>query len=368
MNCDCRSNIRALLLVGQSFSESYPELLEFGAEQNWRFHPTLDAVQILVGDGQMWSGIADAINFLRGVLDEARLRKLRVAWLEKDKPLEAQLLTLIHAKPLLEMAEADSSPLAEILGKRRIETWFQPVIEAHTNKVWGYECLMRGRTADGDIIGAPQMLQWARQEHLTFMLDRICREIHLENAGRYGKGQADLHFLINFLPTAIYQPKFCLQTSLAAARRSGLDPQRIIFEVVETEKIADSKHLQKILAFYREAGFKVALDDIGSGYAGLTVLGDLHPDLLKIDRELIIKAVHSNLHRGICAALVNLGKENNQLVLAEGVETAAEKAVMDALGVDLYQGYLFGRPNPALGVNEYYGYADTTAPLMMSPA
>lgn len=351
-NCDCKSDDRALVILSRNFSGANSDLLECAAKFGWGYFPELEAILIHVGSNRPWSGIAEVVNFLRGVFrQEARFEGLRAAWVDPGRPLAEQTLSLIHAEPLLAMAPADSSPLADILRGRRIETWFQPVIEARTGDVWGFECLMRGRTREGELVSAPQMLEWARQEHLTFMLDRVCRETHLENAGRQGAG-TPYRFLINFLPTAIYQPEFCLQTSLAAARRSGLTPRRIIFEVVETEKVTDAEQLRSILEFYRKAGFGVALDDVGSGYAGLTLLGDLRPDLIKLDRELVTKAVESKFHRDICAALATLVRENGRLVLAEGVETPEEKAVMDELGVDLYQGYLFGRPRPTLEVME----------------
>lgn len=348
--CDCGSNARTLVLLAENFSETYPELEKFDAARDWTYHPEVGAIQIEVGSGHLWSGVVEVVNFLRTVMKPpARLDDMRAVWIKKNKPLREQMMHIIHkAEPLLGMVAAgDSSPLMDILANRRIETWYQPVFQARSKDVWGYECLMRGRTETGELIMPDKMLTWARQEHLTFMLDRVCREVHLENAGRSGASK-DCHFLINFLPTAIYQAEFCLQTSAAAARRSGLPLDKIIFEVVETEKIEDREHLHKILKFYRESGFKVALDDIGAGYSGLMLMGDINPDLIKIDRELVNKAATSAFHKDICASLAELGKNNGQLVLAEGVETAEEKAVMDSLGVDLYQGYYFGRPNPVL--------------------
>ena len=251
------------------------------------------------------------------------------------------------AEPITRFATADggASELLDILQNRRIESWFQPIIEAKNSDVWGYECLMRGRRADNSLVGALQLLEWANQENLKFMLDRVCRETHLENAGKLNFG-ADCRFLINFLPTAIYQPEFCLQTSLAAMRRSGLVARQVFFEVVETEKVADTEHLLRILDFYRRSGFGIALDDMGSGYAGLTMLADLQPDLVKIDREIVSKAVNSKSHLNVCASLVKLGHENKQLVLAEGVESEEEVFLMKSLGVDLFQGYYFGKPEP----------------------
>ncbi|CAN5313908.1 hypothetical protein BH10CYA1_BH10CYA1_54470 [soil metagenome] len=345
LTCNCKSDERVVGLLAKNIPDRYPELTKFGALNGWQLAADLDLFVVNVGSNQKFKGIADLANFLREILDEGRFNQLRSCWLIQGKPLNEQTSALIYSEPLNEFVGASSSRLSEILKNRRIESWFQPVISAKDGSIWGYECLMRSKADDGEMISPGEMLEWARQEKLTFMLDRVCREIHLENAGRLNP-PPDLHFLINFLPTAIYQPEFCLKSSLAAAARSGLRASQVIFEVVETEKVTDREHLKRILDVYRASGFKVALDDMGSGYAGLALLGDLRPDLVKIDRELVAKCVESEFHKGICAAIINLSKQHGQTVLAEGVETAEEKAVMDELGIDLFQGYYFGRPKP----------------------
>jgi len=343
MPCHCKTDVRRLAVLARSLEE-YPEILGFAPRNGWELDRAFEAVTIDVGGESRWQGVADVAGFLRTVLDDRRFAALKAAWLDRG-PLEAQVPALIHAGSLAAMSELDSSRLAELLREGRIETWFQPVFWAGTLEPWGYECLMRGRTADGELIGAGTLLEWARQEHLAFMLDRAARETHLRNAGA-ADVPAGCHFLVNFLPTAIYTPEFCLATTVRAARESGLDPDRVVFEVVETERIGDRDHLRGILEFYRREGFKVALDDVGSGWSGLALLGDLQPDMVKIDRELVAKSVSSPFHREICAALVRLGKQNGELVLAEGVETEEEWKVLEDLGVNLFQGYLFARPDP----------------------
>jgi EAL domain-containing protein (putative c-di-GMP-specific phosphodiesterase class I) len=347
LSCDCKSGNRTLVLLAKNFSEDFPEFSVFGAKENWFHYPEYGIVQIEVGTGKRFTSAADVFNFLRAAITDAtRLENLRAAWLDSKQLLTQQLVQIgLATEPLSQLAVCDGSEILDILQNRRIESWFQPVIEARTSDVWGYECLMRGRKADGSLVGALQLLEWANKENLKFMLDRVCRETHLENAGRLNFG-ADCRFLINFLPTAIYQPEYCLQTSLAAMRRSGLTARQVIFEVVETEKVLDTEHLLGILNFYRRNGFGIALDDMGSGYAGLTLLADLKPDLIKIDREIVSKSVNSKSHLNICASLVRMGKDNGQLVLAEGVETSEEVALMESLGVDLFQGYYFGKPEP----------------------
>jgi EAL domain-containing protein (putative c-di-GMP-specific phosphodiesterase class I) len=346
--CDCKSGNRTLVLLAANFAEDFPEFSGFGGQENWSYNPEYGIVQIEVGTNRRFSGAADVLNFLRtAITDVSRLGSVRAAWLDGRQALTQQLVRLgMEAETLSQMVTDDGgTELLDILQNRRIESWFQPVIEACTGNIWGYECLMRGRTADGALVSAPQLLEWANKENLKFMLDRVCRETHLENAGRLNFG-ANCRFLINFMPTAIYKPEYCLQTSLAAMRRSGLDARQVIFEVVETEKVLDTEHLIRILDFYRRNGFGVALDDMGSGYAGLNLLAELQPDLIKIDREIVSKSVDSKSHYNVCASLVRMGRDNGQLVLAEGVETEDEVMLMESLGVDLFQGYYFGKPQP----------------------
>lgn len=348
MPCECRTTARTLAVLARSWDE-VPELLTFARERGWPVHDDLGLVLLSLGAGGAWPSVGEAAAFLRGILDAPRYTALRAAWVDADVPLERQLPRLIHAEPLAEIAALDSSPLLAVLDEGRLETWFQPIFWAGTLAPWGYECLARGRAEDGSVIGAGTLLGWARQERLVFLFDRVCRELHLRNAGT-ARVPDGARFLVNFLPTAVYRPEFCLRTTVAVAAEARLDPDRVIFELVETERVADRPHLKRLLDFYRAAGFGVALDDLGSGYSGLSLLADLSPDLIKLDRELVSRAVDSAFHRGVCASLVRLGQENGQLVLAEGIETEDEWAVMRELGVNLLQGFLFGPPAPVPAV------------------
>ena len=342
--CDCRSGGRSLVLMAANLVEEYPELSTFGAGADWEIVPELGAVRVELGTGRPLSGAGELVNFLRGVLDPGRLGALRAAWVTRGCRVQDQMASLLHAEPLLTMAPEDSSPLLEILESRRLETWYQPIARASDGALWGYECLMRGRSSDGELIYPDKLLAWGRQEKLIFMLDRLSRETHLRNAAVALAG-SDVRLLLNFLPTAIYNPEFCLTTTVAAAKAGGFPADRIVFEVVETEEVRDLTHLRTILDYYRRSGFRVALDDIGSGYSGLAMLADLDPDLIKIDRALIARAVESPMHRSICATLTQLGRDHGKLVLAEGVETVEQRDLLGGLGVDLFQGYLFGRPS-----------------------
>ncbi len=348
--CDCRTDERCLVLLASNLSQGYPELLSFAAKVGWKVGIRLGAVRVELGTGHQLASVAELINFLRGVLEPDRLASLRAAWVTRQQPMEEQLDKLLHAEPLMKLAPADSSPLPEILRSLRLETWYQPIVSARDASLWGYECLVRGRTLAGELVMPDQLIAWSRQENLTFMLDRICRETHLRNAAKVLGGRKDVHLLLNFLPTAIYNAEFCLATTVAVSKLGGFEPRQIFFELVETESFKNLPHLRSILDYYRRKGFRVALDDLGSGYSGLILLGDLNPDMVKIDRQLISRTVESQMHRDICASLIRLGRDHGKLVLAEGIETIEQKNLLGSMGVDLFQGYLFGRPDPVPAV------------------
>ena len=344
-SCECRSGKRTIAVLARNIAIEFPELIMFGNQVGWRFHQDLDLIEVPIGSVKPTTSLFEFINFLRGVLDTTRLKKLRAVWLEHGKPVHEQMSKVIHADSLIEMAPNDSGPLLDILLKSRIETWFQPIYKSDSSVLWGYECLLRGRTEQGELVPPLELIEWAKRENLIFMLDRMSRECHLKNAGEKIKDMKSLHILINFLPSSIYRPEFCLRSTGAAAESAGIPANQIIFEVVETESISDINHLNSVLSHYRRSGYKVALDDIGSGYSSLSILGDLDPDLIKIDMSLIQKARKSAMHADICMSLVELGHNRDKLVVAEGIEIEEDKQFAISIGVDLLQGYLLGKPN-----------------------
>lgn len=229
-----------------------------------------------------------------------------------------------------------------ILADSRIEIHFQPIVEVASGKIYGYEGLSRGLLPDGSIMMPGELFDHARKTDMMFFLDRICREAVIAAAAAQG---IKAKVFINFIPTSIYDPDKCLQTTDAALRKHGLDPKQIVFEVVETEYVEDFPHLNRILNYYKNKGYSTALDDMGSGYATPDALLDLKPDYLKIDMDIIRDIDQDPIKQSKLASYLMLGKSHNILTLAEGVETEAELAYVRAAGVDLVQGYYFGRPS-----------------------
>lgn len=237
----------------------------------------------------------------------------------------------------------DASGLIDILEAKRFISWFQPILSASNGTVIGYEALLRGQRPDGSLMFPGEIFTLANENDLLFQVDRQARESALHCAAAAGiNGQ----LFVNFVPTAIYDPVHCLQSTVGWARKLGFDPGRLVFEVIETEQVGDFEHLKHILDFYRQAGYRIALDDVGSGYASLNLLATLKPDIIKIDME-IVRGIDTDQHRqAIFRALVDMAREFGIEVLAEGIETADELAYVVSEGADLLQGYLFARPAP----------------------
>jgi EAL domain-containing protein (putative c-di-GMP-specific phosphodiesterase class I) len=108
--------------------------------------------------------------------------------------------------------------------------------------------------------------------------------------------------------------------------------------------MTDVGHIQKIIAEYRRIGFTTALDDFGAGYAGLGLLANFQPDLIKIDMELVRDIATSPVRKAIVAGIVKMAHDMDIAVIAEGVETEGELLALRALGIRLFQGYLFAKP------------------------
>ena len=216
---------------------------------------------------------------------------------------------------------------------------FQPIYDVAAERVWGYEALVRGTAGEG----AYHVLSQVTPEQ-KYLFDQSCRVKAIELAARLFPRGNDLKLSINFMPNAVYEPAACLRATLAAARTHAFPRQSMMFEFTEAEEITDTDHLRKIITEYRRHGFITALDDFGAGFAGLGLLADFQPDLLKIDMK-IVRGVDTNRARqAIVRAIVGVARELDITVLAEGIETEAEFLILKSAGIALFQGYYFARP------------------------
>lgn len=213
---------------------------------------------------------------------------------------------------------------------------FQPIIDCETQSIFGYEALVRGIHGES----AYSVLSKVN-DHNRYAFDQICRQKAIRMAAEL---ELDKMLSINFLPNAVYEPEHCIQSTLKAARDVNFPIQQIMFEVTESEKVIEQKHLTRIFEYYHSQGFTVALDDFGAGHAGLNMLSSFVPEILKIDMELVRDVNTDKVKQVITRKLIEMCHELEVTVLAEGIETCEEYAYFRQLGVTLFQGYFISKP------------------------
>ncbi|MEJ5868683.1 EAL domain-containing protein [Pseudokineococcus sp. 5B2Z-1] len=223
--------------------------------------------------------------------------------------------------------------LAPLLAPGGLRVVVQPVVDLVADRVVGVEALARfpGRGQGPDRVfaaaadvGLGTALELAAVDAATALLDRL---------------PAHLHLAVNAGPALVTHPGLL-------ERLAALPPGRVVVEVTEHEDLADHPGLPAALAALRAAGARVALDDVGAGYAGLRSVVDLSPDVIKADASLVRGLPESPARRSLVRALVALAADLGADLVAEGVETPAELAELRRLGVRLAQGFLLGRPAP----------------------
>lgn len=217
---------------------------------------------------------------------------------------------------------------------------FQPIVNLETNTPFAYEALVRGVNGEG----AATILSKVNEGN-RYRFDQACRVKAIELAAGLGLHKLPgCHLSINFLPNAVYRPETCIRSTLAACSTFGFPSERLMFEVAEGEQVNDASHLLSIFRDYSARGFLTAIDDFGAGYAGLNLLSRFQPHILKIDMELT-RDVHKHpAKQAIVEGIVLVCKRLNIRIVAEGIETVAERDALINAGIVLQQGYLYGRP------------------------
>lgn len=178
-------------------------------------------------------------------------------------------------------------------------------------------------------------------EHEMAAFDAACRAKAIEVAARIG---VSTNLNLNLLPSAALDDTFGLMSTIEAANRHSFPLDRIIVEATEGEAFGKPGQFAQVVNEYRRAGIRLAIDDFGAGYAGLNLLSEFQPDIVKLDMALV-RGIESHgprqaIVRAIAQVCVDLGID----LVIEGVETIGEFSWFIDQGVNLFQGYLLAKP------------------------
>jgi EAL domain-containing protein (putative c-di-GMP-specific phosphodiesterase class I) len=221
------------------------------------------------------------------------------------------------------------------------EFWsvYQPIVALADRSVVGHEALLRG-LVDGREVGGGDLFFVAESAGWLDRLDRIGREYAITGAAHW-LGSSDLY--VNFNPASVYRPQVCLASTEQVVHDSGIPGAQLVFEVVESHAVADRGHLVSVLEHHRSLGWRVALDDVGAGCSSLSLLAAVRPEVVKLDKGLV-QALPDDGAGTVLQAVIDLAHRLGAVVVAEGIETEQLAEAVTALGADLGQGWLFGRP------------------------
>ena len=229
--------------------------------------------------------------------------------------------------------------LNTVLDNQLIDYVFQPIVSAKTGEIYGYEALMRPQS---EILSSPlKLIQLATAQSQLWKVEKITFFKALALYGKHRDLFNHCKYFINSIPNETLKPDEIKEIEVLY----GHFLQNLVIEITENEKLDDCK-----LSIKRELskkwGAKIALDDYGSGYNGDISLISIEPDIVKID-IMLIQNIHTDRNRqSIVQKLIQYAKEQNMIVLAEGVETANELEYLIHAGVDLFQGYYVSYPLP----------------------
>jgi EAL domain-containing protein (putative c-di-GMP-specific phosphodiesterase class I) len=229
--------------------------------------------------------------------------------------------------------------LRQVLDGERIRTVYQPVVDMVERRVVGFEALTRPPREQFE---TPDLLfKVAHEQGVLWELERLCRQRALEKLPPLEPNQL---LFLNIEPDSIYDPQLLQGSFLRHIEKAGLAPASVVLEITEHSAVNDFATLRRALEELRATGFRLAMDDVGSGYSNLQAIAEMRPDYLKADMALVRDLHLDPFKRELISTIRRFADNTGIVLVAEGVECIAELRSLAETGVRCAQGFLFARP------------------------
>lgn len=236
----------------------------------------------------------------------------------------------------------------EILHKEKIKTVFQPIISLKNGGLLGYEALSRG--PQKSVFENPEKLfDYARAIGRLWELEFLCRIKALENVAK--SSYSDLVF-INVDPYIINDENFRKGFTKDFLSKYNINPENVVFEITEKSAAVNIESFNKLISNYKDQGYKIAIDDAGSGYSGLKLITDIHPHFIKLDMNLIRDIDKDGLKYALIKTFYEFCLVTDIKLIAEGIETENELNTLIDIGIDYGQGYYIQKPSEIIMHND----------------
>jgi len=278
-----------------------------------------------------------AFRYLTKPIDMASLRETVEHAARLSRLARFKRAAMVVARS--EAAAAEDLELSDSFARALDTLWiaYQPLVDATTSAVYGYEALMRVTDRAHPHPGA--MLEAAER---LGRLDQLGRKVRDLSPSPFLDGGNGAHLFVNLHPRDLLDPVLYEEgTSLAKIA------SQVVLEITERAGLDDISDVRGRVRDLRELGYRIAIDDLGSGHSGLTSFAILEPDFVKIDMSLVRDIDQSPIKRRLVRSMTELCRDIGISVVAEGIETTGERAALIDLGCDLLQGFLLARPGPA---------------------
>ncbi len=229
-----------------------------------------------------------------------------------------------------------------------LRTAFQPIFSLSHKRIVGYEALVRPFDREGQAQSPGHLFQLPQSEQENILLDRVCRHLHMKN---FKCLPDDINWLfINISPKTITKGLRYDSFFGKLLEHFNFPPHRVVIEVVE-QPTSDSDSLAQAVDYYKQLGCLTAIDDFGAGHSNFERVWALKPDIVKLDRSMIVRASTDGRIRQMLNGIVSLLHQAGCLVLMEGVETEDQAMIAVDCGVDFVQGFYFAMPQIGITPN-----------------
>lgn len=224
---------------------------------------------------------------------------------------------------------------------------FQPLFDARSLKAKAHEALLRVHNNAGQSLSPAAAFALPATSSEVVYFDRLCRIVHALNFVRQADAGAELFVNVSGRHLLGVSNRGHGEIFERLLHMCGLKPRQVILEVLEA-KVDDISRLNEAVAAYRERGYRVAIDDFGCEHSNFDRLWRLTPDIVKLDRSLILQGTSNERARRILPKIVEIIHELGAEVVCEGIETPGQHALAIDAGADLVQGYYYARPSAKL--------------------
>lgn len=244
--------------------------------------------------------------------------------------------------------------LKKIMEAKDLHTYFQPIVDLQTRQTMGFEAL--NRPTPSDLFNSvDQFYEFVGQTDSVFLFECFCRNLSLQRFKERLQGalqSQDFILFLNIHPNVLLDKKYNSGETLLLLKELGIKPQQVVFELTERSAVLDFVEFERVLSHYRSQGYRIAVDDMGSGYNSLKTLVYLKPEFIKLDRSLIQFIDKNCEQQQLVTLLMKYAEQAETKIIAEGIERQEEIEYLQAIGIHYAQGYALGKPAKDIQLGE----------------